>query len=278
MDWNDLRLFVLTARAGGLAAGARAAGTSPATLGRRLLALEADLGQALFDRLPGGYVLTEAGHDLLAEAEPVELAMAGLERRREERREARTLRLSAGTWTSRFLARHLRDLVAPGEDLRLALLATDERLDIARRAADIGIRARRPEEAWLAGRRVGTVAYAVYGVEDAPEGFIASAGGTTASAGWLRERARAQIAVETTSPRLVLDLARAGAGRAVLPCFVGDAEPALSRLGPLLPEIAVEQWLVMHHNGRHDPAVRRIVARLARLLKAHAPAFLGEGR
>ena len=49
MDWNDLRLFVLTARLGGLTAAARAAGTSPPTLGRRLQALEAGLGRSLFE-------------------------------------------------------------------------------------------------------------------------------------------------------------------------------------------------------------------------------------
>ena len=87
--------------------------------------------------------------------------------------------------------------------------------------------------------------------------------------------AGAAIAIEASSPRLVLDMVRAGAGRAVLPCFVGDAEPGLARLGATIAELTAEQWLVMHHEERHDPAVRLVTRRIARLLRAHRAAFLG---
>jgi DNA-binding transcriptional LysR family regulator len=275
MDWNDLRLFVLTARLGGLAAAARAAGVSPPTLGRRLQALEAATGRSLFERRASGYVLTDAGRDLLAHAEPVEAAMLDVERWRDHGAAGRTVRVSAGSFTSRFLAQHFGEILAAGDAFRLQLLPAEARLDIARRAADIGIRNRRPEEAWLAGQRIGEVAYAVYGpVGAAPSGFVASLEATTPSARWLRARHADAIAVEVGSPRLVLDLALAGAGRALLPCFVGDPEPGLVRL-ETLPELATEQWLVMHHEERNDPAVRLVARRIARLLRAHRAAFLG---
>jgi DNA-binding transcriptional LysR family regulator len=275
VDWNDLRLFVLTARLGGLAAAARAAGVSPPTLGRRLQALETALGRSLFDRLPSGYALTDAGHDLLAHAEPVEAAMLAVERWRDRRTVERTVRISAGTWTSRFLARHVAALIGPDDRFGLALLTAEERLDIGRRAAEIGLRARRPEEAWLAGQRIGQVAYAVYApaASPTPDGFIAPTETITASSRWLRAEHATEIRIEASSPRAVLDMVRAGAGRAILPCFVGDAEPALVRLGAPIPALSVEQWLVMHHEERHDPAVRLVAGRLARLLRAHRPAF-----
>ena len=277
MDWNDLRLFVLVARHGGLSAAARAAGVSPPTLGRRLQALEAALGRRLFDHLPGGYALTEAGRELLAHAEPVEAAVIELERWRDQGAEGRTVRVSAGTWTSRFLAENIAAIWSPDDGFRVQFLTAEARLDIARRAADIGLRNRRPEEAWLAGQRLVRESFALYARVGgpAPEGFVATTDVLTPSAAWLRARHGASVLVEASNPRMVLDLLLAGVGRAVLPCFVGDAEPRLARLGPPIEELAHEAWLVLHHEDRHDPAVRTVARRLARLFRSHRAAFLG---
>jgi DNA-binding transcriptional LysR family regulator len=245
------------------------------TLGRRLQALEAATGRSLFERRASGYALTAAGRDLLAHAEPVEAAMLDVERWRDQGAAGRTVRVSAGSFTSRFLAQHLGEILTAGDDFRLQFLSAEARLDIGRRAADLGIRNRRPEEAWLAGQRVGEVAYAIYAAIGAEaRGFVASTETTTPTAQWLRARHAEAIAVEASSPRLVLDLALAGAGRALLPCFVGDAEAGLVRL-ETLPELATETWLVMHHEERHDPAVHLVARRIAQLLRAHRAAFLG---
>ena len=277
MDWNDLRLFVLTARLGGLGAAARAAGVSTPTLGRRVAALEADLGRPLFERLPGGYRLTAAGRELLEQAEPVEAAMLGLERWRDRGAAGRTVRVSAGSWTSRFLAQHVAALVEPQDGFRLQILVAEARLDIGRRAADIGLRASRPDEAWLAGRRLGAVGYAIYGPagRPAPARFVAPTGTLTRSSRWLRAQHAREIGIEADSPRLLLDLALAAAGRVLLPCFVGDAEPGLARLGAPIEALASDQWIVMHHDERHDPTVRLVARRIVALMRAHRAAFAG---
>jgi DNA-binding transcriptional LysR family regulator len=277
MDWDDLKLFVLVARHGGPTAAARATGLSAATLGRRLHALETALGRHLFDRRPEGYRLTADGRALLAQAEPVEATMHGIERWRDHGAPGRVVRVSAGSWTSRFLAQNFSALWREADGFRLQILTAEARLDIARRAADLGLRNRRPEEAWLAGRRVGREAFAVYARagEPLPEEFVAPTELLTPSAIWLRERHGDAIAVETSNPRLVLDLMLAGAGMGVLPCFVGEAEPGLRRVGEPIPEIAHEVWMVMHHDDRYDPAVRTVAQRVARLIRARRPAFIG---
>jgi DNA-binding transcriptional LysR family regulator len=187
------------------------------------------------------------------------------------------VRVSAGTWTSRFLAQNIAALTGPGDGFRLRFLPAEERLDIGRRAAEIGLRNRRPEEAWLAGQRLGRVAFAIYGPAGAPapQGFVAPTEALTPSSRWLRSEPGALIAVEVGNPWLVLDLVRAGAGRAVLPCFVGDAEPGLARLDGPLPGVEGESWLVMHHEERHDPAVRTVARRIVRLLRAERARFEG---
>lgn len=59
-----------------------------------------------------------AGEELLRHAEEVEAAMHALTRWREGAVGERIVRISAGAWTSDFLARHINDLWGAEEGLR----------------------------------------------------------------------------------------------------------------------------------------------------------------
>jgi DNA-binding transcriptional LysR family regulator len=72
MEWGDLRVFLAVARAGTLGAAARRLGQTQPTMGRRLRALEAAVGHALFQRTAEGFVLTDEGRAALAHAECME--------------------------------------------------------------------------------------------------------------------------------------------------------------------------------------------------------------
>ncbi|HET9753793.1 MAG TPA: LysR family transcriptional regulator, partial [Myxococcales bacterium] len=63
-DWSDLRFVLELARTGTLAAAARKLGVDDTTVGRRLSALERDLGARLFTRTPDGLALTAAGVEM----------------------------------------------------------------------------------------------------------------------------------------------------------------------------------------------------------------------
>src|SRR5690606_10345070 len=62
-NWDDLRVFLAVARAGSLSGAARSLGVNHSTVFRRIGAFERALEVRLFDRLPGGYVLTAAGEE-----------------------------------------------------------------------------------------------------------------------------------------------------------------------------------------------------------------------
>src|SRR5512144_400351 len=79
-DWNDLRHFLAVHRAGTLAQAAGAVGSNATTVGRRLAALEEQVGARLFDRTPDGWLLTQAGQDLLPYAERLEREAVAAER------------------------------------------------------------------------------------------------------------------------------------------------------------------------------------------------------
>src|SRR5713101_2288194 len=79
--WDDVRFFLEVSRGRTFAAAAKKLGVDYTTVGRRVAALERELGAKLFERTPDGFVSTEAGEDLRAAAERMEAAALELERR-----------------------------------------------------------------------------------------------------------------------------------------------------------------------------------------------------
>jgi DNA-binding transcriptional LysR family regulator len=76
---DTLRIFVITQRKGSLSAAARSLSLSPATISRRISALEEELGVQLVDRTSRNLKMTEAGQAFLERAEVVLEAMAEAE-------------------------------------------------------------------------------------------------------------------------------------------------------------------------------------------------------
>jgi DNA-binding transcriptional LysR family regulator len=80
-DWDDLRYFLAVARKGSIRAAAATLAVNHSTVSRRIDAFETRLGVRAFERLPGGYFLTQAGEELIQHAERVEKEMIAAERR-----------------------------------------------------------------------------------------------------------------------------------------------------------------------------------------------------
>lgn len=263
---DDILLFLAITEHGGLAGAARATGTSAPTLGRRMTELETRLNCRLFHRGPRGYALTARGRQLQDD-------MAGLAtfphrlRAFTETEAQPRVRLTAGLWTARFLARHFARICPPGGAFGLDFVAADQRLDIARREADIGIRNRRPDQPWLSARRTGNVYMAVFASDPSVPGYIALHGAQaiTPSTRWVRRHKADEIAVTVSDMTLALSLAQQGAGRVVLPTFAA-AGTDLLQVGPVISDLTTEEWLVSHHEARNDPPIRAALDAIAAVL------------
>jgi DNA-binding transcriptional LysR family regulator len=279
IDWEELRLFLAVARGAGLNAAARQVGASAPTLGRRMTALEQSLDRQLFTRSQAGYELTEAGQTLYQYAQEMEAAARGIDRWRDET-PRRLVRISAGSWTSRFLARHMDELWAGDASTAIELSTAHQRVDIQHRQADIGVRTRAPEEPRLAGRKTNDIAYALYRARGRsgalPWVTVIGEAAITPPARWVDSNFANLAQITCSDPRVILDCLLTGVGQAVLPCFVGDAEEGLERAGGIRAKVRDEQWLVLNEQARHEPAVRGVIDRIAALLQRHRPLFSGE--
>ena len=74
-----------------------------------------------------------------------------------------------------------------------------------------------------------------------------------------RWKRRKPVALRASSMLMHLEAIRAGTGRGVLPCYVGDGHPLLERLTPPIPEIAAEYWIIVHRDLRRSACVRAVI-------------------
>lgn len=276
-DWNDLRCFLAVARGGTTLAAAKSLRINSTTVGRRIAALEDALDVRLFDRLQAGYRLTEAGEEILADAERVEREAAALEAKLEAKRRrlsgvvrATTTEIMANT----FLTPCLVDFADAYPDIRVELLIADHKVDLLRGEADVAIRGgERPTEGGLVARKISDVAWSVFcsrsyvrrrgcprSLDELNGHFVIRGDGPSAflpGVRWLERNApHASVVTRSNSLSNVVVAVKAGLGIAVLPCFVGDAEPDLVRCLPPIPDVQSAVWQVTPEALRDVPRIR----------------------
>lgn len=283
MNWDDLHVFLTLARAGKLTNVAKQLDVSHPTVARRIKALEDAIGTRLFDRLPDRYALTAAGEDLLADAEAMEQAAQSIERRSAGRVETTTgpVRISAGESMTAFLAANMPRLRENQLCVEYELVASHMLANLSKREADLLIRDQVPDIASLVTRKLGRAAHAVYtaaGMEIARPtrdnlrklpwlGFDDDHSYMPGQA-WIRSLLDGMKPVVRVNDWLVLrDAIRAGAGLTILPCYLGDVDPQLRRIGKPLPEVFPDQWLLVHRDLRAAPRVRGVMDTLVALFQ-----------
>ncbi len=273
MDWEDLRLFLAVAKAGGLSGATEKTGVSAATLGRRVSSLEKSLNVRLVEREARGYQLTAEGRALLLHLEDMDQAARSIATWRDSGRVRRRIRISAGGWTTRLLIDNIAGFWSPDSDWAPEFLIDLRNRDVARRQIDIGVRNGRPKQAWLAGQKVGHVEHAAYRAKVVPSGGEPGWIGLVEEEAhfptglWLKENHGEEVDITVNNATLALSLVRKGHARMLLPTFVGDAYPDLVRITDPVESLTTERWLVMHQDERHEPAVRHAVSALAKMLK-----------
>lgn len=164
MDVDSLRIFAEVAHQGSFSSVARARQSEPSSISRAIGALEAELGERLFQRTTRKLSLTEAGALYLSRVEPLvaQLDEAGAEARAMGRGPVGTLRLSVSV--AYGLACILPILSGFRERypaLTLELLMSDTQIDLVRDGIDLALRLAPAVEGNLIAARLADTRYRV---------------------------------------------------------------------------------------------------------------------
>jgi DNA-binding transcriptional LysR family regulator len=275
--WDDARIVLAVRRAGSLTGAAAQLGVSHPTVFRRIRDVETGFGVRLFERSRSGYVATAAGEAVAEAAAAMEEQFIALERRLHgaDLRPAGSVRITtADTVMASFLPALLHQLCARFPEIKLEVSTSNVPFDLSRREADVALRFGSEPPSYLVGRRLGEVASAVYRARrpaapprlaDAP--WVGPGDGLShlASYRWIADAGfAARIALRANSFVDICHAIRAGIG--ILPCYLGDSDPALRRIGAPLPALSSPFWILTHPDLQRVVRIRAVMETLPALI------------
>ena len=278
LQWDDLSLLLAICRAGTLAGAARSLRLNHSTVFRRLNGIEEKLEVRFFERLPHGYVMTEAGEAVMRAAERIDSEVLGLSREllgRDLRLQG-TIRVTAPEGISLFLLSPLLNrFCVQHPEIRIDLAITSSHLELARREADLAVRVTQaPPDASL-GRRLCRFAVGFYAsreyLEKNPHGrfddydWLITQGSIERlpPSVWSQgNRQQARVIMTSDNSRMLVQAAEAGLGVIPLPCFWGDGFTGLVRVVEEPDEMQWDLWLLTHPDLRKTARVRALMTYL----------------
>jgi molybdate transport repressor ModE-like protein len=278
LSWDDLRIIKAIGESGGLAAAATALGLNHSTISRRLSAVEQILGVILFERRRSGYTPTGAGADMIALGDRVEKDILRVARRVSGRVQGHTGDLRVTTNDALlldFLTPIIADFRADNPEIRVEVIVKNRPLNLARGESDIAFRATTAPPENLFGRKVATVAWAVYGrridyigISPNPDELYQRRWASYGK-GLSHLRAfqfieqhvpREKIAYRVDSVAGAAAAIAAGMGIGFLPCMHGDLMPNIVRISPVQPDVFEELWILTHPDIRKSGRVHAFMA------------------
>ena len=274
LDWDDLRVFLASARTGSFKEGARRLGLDATTVARRVQRLEDAFHTTLFVRSPRGLQLTAAGSSLLEASQGVETAVGRLGATESIGASLGVVRLSASEgFGAHVLAPAVPALLDSRPGLHLELVANAGFLSASSREVDVAVTLAPPASSRLMVEPLTDYTLGLYG---APR-YLARRGRPQAidelidhvfvgyiddllyanELRYLRE-IHADLRVRTTSSsiRAQLELTRAGAGLCVLPHFMAQEAADLEPVLPGLVELRRTFYMSLHRELSENLRIR----------------------
>jgi DNA-binding transcriptional LysR family regulator len=247
IDWDDVRYFLAVAREGSVRAAAERLEVNHSTVLRRIAQMEEHLGAQMFEKLPSGYRLTDAGDEVLEFAKQMEVSSNRLATRVFGRDQSihGLLRVTlAPTLATHLLMPDFADFARLCPEIEMEILSSYEPVNLTNREADVAIRVVQERSALaqnLHALKGPDLSGAVYisrdllaawraGAPDPIRWIVRNVGGVP-DAVRQGDVPTAEVPFRTTDAEAQIVAVRHGLGVTTLPCFVGDSDP-------LLPEYA----------------------------------------
>jgi len=293
IDWDDVRYFLAVARGGSVRAAAERLGVNHSTVLRRIGQLEERLGAHMFEKLPSGYRLTAVGEEVLELANEMEASSHQLETRVFGRDQSvrGLLRVTlAPTLATHLLMPDFTEFARLYPDIEMEILSSGELANLTNREADVAIRVvydRKTLPLNLHGLKGPELFGGVYmsrdrlaawraGAPDPIRWIVISMHGIP---DWVREDEvevrTSGVPFRSTDSEAQIVAVRQGLGITTLPCFVGDADPALVRVPGTGLHMHGTLWLLTQGETRKTKRVRLFTEFISRRLTAYAPLLAG---
>ncbi len=272
LEWNDLHTVLAVCREGTLSGAARILEVSHSTVLRRIDSVEKKLGVRVFDRLPMGYVMTEAGELMLETGERVENEMLGLSRTLigRDMQLHGTIRVAVpDALLLKVLMPHLNTFSEKFPKIHLELVISNDYLNLTKREADIAIRVTESPPDALIGRCLCEVKTTIYASNEYLRKHLDA---NIESYAWLmpdedlihlpitkwlqKKHPKATIVLRCNTILCLYEAAYHNIGVTALPCFLADPEPQLRRIIPPPDELTSKLWLLIHPELRQTARIQ----------------------
>lgn len=269
-NWDDLRIFLTLATEGNVSRASQLLKINQSTVLRHIDAMEKALNITLFARDKGGYHLTDEGMIVLSSVQSMSECAAALERQIKIHNNSRIsgeVLLSASDFVvTRLLAPKLEKILSDHPELNIRLRLTNAPLNIAKGEADIVIRIAEKDRQVipgnLYGRRLGDISLCAYKARGSRMENLSWLVWEHADfKNWLTrydlpERPAQLI---SGSPLIHLELIKQASFAAILPCFLGDGDPAVERIAGCAEFTGFEAWVLTHEDMKNTKRITTIM-------------------
>lgn len=270
MNWDDLKIVLAVQKTGSMARAAEWLKIDPSTTGRRLNAIERDLGTVLFTRSKSGMTPTDAGEVVIEHAMQIERRAERLVDSLPQHRDAPkgTVRLLSNPWIcTQLAARGVRQLRERFPDIELLLIANTKRRSIALGETDIALFFEQTPDDGEFAIQLGDVTYAVFGPANAnPEGLewmsIWNVKETIDPMRWMSRHVTnfQPLGFRCNDPPALIEAILAAGGKGLVPSCMGARDPRLERMHRELPPLSRQLHLLAHPDLVQSPRIQAVMS------------------
>ncbi|CUH89053.1 D-malate degradation protein R [Phaeobacter sp. CECT 5382] len=285
-NWDDMRTILALVRGGTLAAAADDLSVTYTTVARRVQRAEEQLGRALFERRPEGYLPMQEACDLAAAAARMEAEEHQIMRQLTGRDQSLSGPLVL-TAPQLLIQSHLAPLITgfcdQYPDIELTVRATNEILDLTRREADLAIRISASPGDTLVGHRLCDQRNGCFAT---PPLAAAAAADPQAVLNWVvytaydsppqsaqKHYPNFHIRARFDDMSSMVAAARAGLGALRMPLFLARDLPDLVPLPQVAPQDYAPIWVLSHRDLLQSKKAQVLKDALRRYFRAHQSEF-----
>jgi len=289
MNWDDLKLFLAVARTGSISGAAKELDVQHSTVSRRIRQFEEKLGARLIERKKKGYELTPAGKKVKQSAELIEVEILNIDGSilGEDTLLTGPLRVTAiNNMASSVLMPMFADFSKQYPDIDLHIIVSNTDASLPEREADIAIRLTNTPTDTLIGKKMLTVASAIYG----QKAYLADMKKQHKEPEWIgvtccqfhkswTKQYSPNLAHNFYSDDTLLTLSaiKQGLGISYLPCFMGDSAPELERFSDPDPAHNLGLWILLHPDLKRTARVLAFRNHMIQSIRQQQGLFEGTG-